>query len=467
MKKRIAYLIILASTLTLSSCATYYSKTIKYQEYVTSGKLDKAKSYLEDDEKNLKNRNRLLQLMNLGWVNFMLGDHVKSNEYFNLADNMIEDLNKNYGKEALALMTNPSIKPYQPEDFERIMPSFYKAINYIQLQDFENALVECRKINIKLNQLNDKFPDHKNKYQRDAFAHLLMGLVYDAKKEYNDAFIAYRNAFKVYQSDYAENFGLSAPEQLKNDLMRTAYLTGFNEELREYEKLFQTKYKHQKLENGDLVFIWMNGFGPIKSEWSINFTKVDGQGGFITLVNDEMGINFPFYIGNHSSDQQSAFADLSFLRVAFPKYVERPTVFHQAEVRLGANSYPLEMAENINEIAFKCLNDRMLREMGTALLRLATKKAMEAAMRKENENAGAALSIINALTEKADTRNWQTLPYSISYTRIPLNEGSNTLKLVTKGNRELESSDFTFDGKKGKTQFFTFHSLETFPPMGP
>lgn len=465
MTKRIATVLFISSFLVLSSCATYYTKTKKYQEYVTGGKLEKARSYLENDEKNIKNRNRMLQLMNLGWVNFMLQEPEKSNEYFNQVDLMIEDLSKNYGKEALALISNPSIKPYLPEDFERIMPNFYKAINYIQLQQYENALVECRKIDIKLNKLNDKYPDYKNKYQRDAFAHLLMGLVYDAQKEYNNAFIAYRNAYEIYQSDYLQNFGMGAPEQLKQDLMRTAYLTGFNEELGGYETLFKTKYKHQPPENGELVFLWMNGLGPVKSEWSINFTKVDGQGGFVTLVNDEYGINFPFYIGDKPSNEKSAFAQLSFLRVAFPKYAERAPVFNQAEIKTQGQTYPLEKVENLNDIAFKCLHDRMLREMGTSLLRLATKKALEAAVRKEDQNAGAALGIINALTEKADTRNWQTLPYSISYTRVPLNKGTNQLDLNVKGAQDRQVINLSFEAKKGQTQFFTYHSLESFPPM--
>ena len=124
------------------------------------------------------------------------------------------------------------------------MINFYKALNYIDLNDMEGALVEVRKINIKLNQLNDKYPDNKNRYQRDAFAHLLMGLIYDATGDYNNAFIAYRNAYEVYQSDYIKNFGVKAPEQLKQDLMRTAYICGFSAELKQYEKEFNTTYTH-------------------------------------------------------------------------------------------------------------------------------------------------------------------------------------------------------------------------------
>ena len=58
--------------------------------------------------------------------------------------------------------------------------------------------------------------------------------------------------------------------------------------------------------------------------------------------------------------------------------------------------------------------------MGTSLLRLGLKKATELKLAQENAALGAAATITNALTEKADTRNWQTLPHSIYYQRVPL-----------------------------------------------
>ena len=48
-------------------------------------------------------------------------------------------------------------------------------MNYLQMNNMEDALVEVRKINIRLQQLNDKYPDHKNRYQRDAFCTIVDG----------------------------------------------------------------------------------------------------------------------------------------------------------------------------------------------------------------------------------------------------------------------------------------------------
>ena len=450
--------------LLFTGCMTYYQKTQKFQDYIQTGEMEKAEKLLADDKKAATGKNRFLYFVNKGWINWIRDQNSESNTYFQDADIYIEDFHKQAGYEALSLITNPSVKPYQPEDFEKVFVNYFKALNYLALGQHDDALVECRRINIKLNELNDQYKDHKNRYQNDALAHLIMGLIYEAGNDWNNAFIAYRNAYDVYKDSYAKNFNVQAPEQLKMDILRTAYLTGFHEEVRHYEKEFGIDYKYEKHDGGTLVFLWQNGFGPVKSEWSINFTKVDGEGGWITFVNDDMGLSFPFFIGDESDEKKSAFASLSFLRVAFPKYLERRPLYQDANLKIGTETYDLEPAENVNAIAFKTLHDRMLREMANSLLRLATKKAMEKVTRDQNEDIGAALGIVNALTEKADTRNWQTLPFEVSYQKIYLPAGQHNVELHVSGQRESRIHNFTFDIRKGKTEVYTFQSIESLPP---
>lgn len=444
----------------LFGCATYYEQNIKLQSLITSGQFEAAEKELNKDTKGAEGKNRYLYFCNRGVVSFMNGQYELSNDYFNKADYYVEDYSKSLGSEALALITNPMMKPYRPEDFEAVLIHFYKALNFIYLKDYEGALVECRRVNIVLQKLNDKYKKNKNKYARDAFAHCMMGLIYEAAGNTNDAFIAYRNALEIYEEDYKKLFGVDIPDQLKNDLMRTAYQLGFGTELDFYENKFGYKYEPEDQDKGHLVFFWMNGFGPVKDEWSINFANTGYNDGWITLANDEYGLSFPIYIGNKSRDDQAAFRNLSFLRVAFPKYRERRPVFSNAAITANGEQFPLELGEDINAVAFQCLKDRMVREMAAGIARLATKKALEEVARNENENLGAFVSIVNAMTEKADTRNWQSLPYSISYCRVPLNEGMNSVELNVSG-RMQHSMPFTFDIKKGQTTFFAFHNLES------
>lgn len=455
-------LVFLVISFLLTGCATYYKKTQKFHDEFAAGNLDEADGVLKKDKKGPTNKNRLLYFFNRGVVNYMLGNNQESINLLMQAERYIEDQQKNYGLEALTLISNPGIKPYKPEDFENVLVNFYMAMNFLEQGKYSSAIVEAKRINIKLNDLNDKYPANKNRYKDDAFAHALMGMLYEANNNFNDAFIAYRNAYETYKDDYTNNFSMSAPQQLKKDLIRAAYKTGFYDEGAKYEKEFGIKYDKTKHEGGELVFFWLNGLGPVKSEWSINFTVMKGQAGYVTFVNDEHNLSFPYYIGDKPSNEQSALGNLSMTRIAFPKYLERRPIYNNAEIIANGNTYALNKAEDINEIAFKTLNDRMLREMGNSLLRLATKKALEAAVNQQNQNIGTLVSIANAVTEKADTRNWQTLPYSISYTRIPLAAGENTLQLKTSGkNGAYQMQTFNFNIQKGKTTFFSYHSLDS------
>ena len=445
-------------------CATYYEKNVEFQKYFVKGEIEEAAKTLEKNKRAATDKNRLLYFLQKGVVLQMLGKYEESNQFFETAFLFAEDIQKNYAAEAFSLLSNPATKPYKGEDFELIQIHYYKALNYLLLRQFDEALVECRRINIKLNQLNDKYSKRKNRYKRDAFAMNLMGIIYEASGDYNNAFIAYRNAYEAYKEDYKLFFGVQTPMQLKKDLLRTAYLNGFTEELKKYERDFGLKYAPQVNEGGELVFFWNNGLGPVKDEWSLNFFLVRGKGGLVTFVNEELGLSFPFPMGG-DADNTTKLGDLKFVRVAFPKYLERKPYFRSAELIVSDKRYPLELAQNINEIAFKTLEDRMLRELGNSLLRFALKQATEKAVRKKNENLGALLSAANALSEKADTRNWQTLPYSISYARLSLPEGESPLELKSyspRGSREV-TKRFQFNAKKGETLFHLYHNLESIP----
>lgn len=473
MKAKINIVYLLLSAMLITGCATYYQKTQKFQAYLMEGDMQKAQSWIDKNEKLKNKKNELLYHMYRGWIYWMLGDAATSNTELETADLLIEDYQKQAGYEILSLISNPGVKPYQAEDFEKVMVNYFKALNYLQSGQHDEAIVEARRIIIKLQQLNDKYEDRKNRYSDDAFAHIIIGLIYDADGDYNNAFIAYRNAVEAYEDVYQENFAVSTPEQLKKDLLRTAYLTGFHDEVAFYEKKYGIKYEHQPSEGGDLVMFWQNGFGPVKGEWSITFTMLPGEAGFVTYTNEEYGLSFPFYIGDRSREEQNQLRDLNIVRVAFPKYIERTPVFTNAYLEADKKKYPLELAQNINNIAFKTLEDRMVRELGNGLLRLATKKAIELAVREATKDsdkkdkvdasdiAPAAITLLNAFTEKADTRNWQTLPYAISYCRIRLTEGEQSAELVTNGNNIQETFPLKLNITRGKTSFVVHQTFAT------
>ena len=417
------------------------------------GDYAQASKQLDEGKLKKQKRNQLLYFLNKGTVLFMNNQPQESNKYFQQADYFIEDYQKNIGLKAASFLTNPSIQTYEGENFEKVMVHYYTTLNYLQQGLLDQALVECKRMQLKLDKITDYYKG-KNKYKNDAFVHLLTGIVYDAQKDFNNAFIAYRNAYKIYNEEYVTNLNTSVPQQLKEDLIRTALLTGFTEEARQYKNEFNLN--HLTLENfkntSSLVCFWNNGFGPIKDQWSINFSITQGANGWVNFVNHDLGLNFPFYAGNDSKSINS----LKVIRVAFPRYISREPVYENATLTIDSLGIQqkLELVQNIDKIAYVSLQDRMLKELSEALLRLAVKQVAAAQLRKENDALGSALSVVNAISEQADTRNWQTLPNTINYTRVTLPAGlhQTTFKV------EKDQLKFNAIVKPGQTTFKVLQS---------
>lgn len=442
--KYILYVILIVS---ITSCASYHELSAKYQHEVLRGEFDNAIKSIENNKYLNKDRNELLYCLEKGKIAYLNGDYQLSNELFNKADLLIEDGKKNLGKEVLGALTNPEKTTYRSEDFEKVAIHYYKALNYIFLRLYDDALVEAKRINLQLQKINDAYPaGKKNRYTTDAFALNLQGLLYEVTGNLNDAFISYRNAVELYLENDGAYFGVQIPSQLKQDLVNTAHHLGFTDEELRYSDMFDIRYQPKtNSHQGDLVVFWESGMVPYKSQTYFTFTALPGNNnGFVTITNEDLGLNIPVPTGNNN--RRGKFSDMNVFNIAFPKYEDRVPYFTRGEVFLNHNSseiYPLELVEDYKTIAFQTLKDRTVREIGKLAIRVAVKKLSENIVRNQNENLGALLGIFNALTEKTDTRNWQTLPNKIYYTRVPLNKKDNKVEVKVKANNgKVASKEF-------------------------
>ncbi len=444
---------LLLLTTCIYSCDTYSIKTSEIQQQISTGQF-KTASDLADQNKFLrKKRNRLLYYLEKGKIEHMAGNYALSNTWFEKAYVLVDDGIKTDAAHAVAAnLTNPMAAPYKGEDFEKVSMHYYMALNYFMLGQPDEALVEAKRINIKLLQLNDKYQNHKNKYTTDAFSQILQGIIYEASGDVNNAFIAYRNAEEIFSANGNSYFGVPMPEQLKQDLVRTARTLGFTEEYNQYIKKYNLSPTPLQTTDAEAIIFWENGQGPVKDQIVVT---ASGAGSFFYGSYMEDGvvhdILLPIPFGTNLG---------SINAIAIPKYNRSYSYYSKASVITNSTEKYFQPAEDYYAIARQCLEDRMLREAVNMAVRFASKKAGSAilgeiATQALGKDGGDLVKLgadaAGAITEKADTRNWQSLPATISYVRIPLeNKPQNKIVLKKYGaGNVIDTDTITLPYKKG------------------
>ncbi len=453
--RRLKKYCLVAVAVTLTGCQTYYEKTLVFNSKYEQGNYEEARKYLTSQKKLQKDKDKVLYNLNYATASFMMDDTEESIKYFLEADDYISQYSKNVAYEALTLVSNPTVKPYQPEYYEAVMLHFYQALNYTKMNDYENAMVECRRMNLELQKLNDAFKKHDGtRYSRDAFGHHFMGMLYETMGDYNNAFIAYRNALEIYEEDYLPMYGTAVPEILKTQIVRAAYLTGFRSQGQSYEKKFNIKYQAPDRGKGKVIVFVLDGMSPVKTETTLDFVKTNGVG-VANFYNAEMNITVPIFYGGLSGNERTTLNDFSYFKMTLPKYVSRKSKCSVTTLTIGGKKYKTELLEDVDKIAKQSLKDRFWAELGKAILRMATKEATHKAASKQNEYVGLLVNIANVATEKADTRCWMSLPASVKMIETQLDAGEYEVSFSACG----VSENVAFDVVAGRTCFVCLRGM--------
>jgi uncharacterized protein len=140
-------------------------------------------------------RNQILYFLDLGVAYFEAKDYKNAIKVFSLAEDLTK--HKDYtsiSEEAASFLTTDSYKDYRPLDYEKIMINVYLALSYFTTKQYEDALVECRRINNLINVLKQK---GLKKIEELPLAWYLSALIYEQQKKYDDAIIDYKRTKKL------------------------------------------------------------------------------------------------------------------------------------------------------------------------------------------------------------------------------------------------------------------------------
>lgn len=447
--KWIASLSVLLSFLFLVSCAPSLKHYPNINQHLVKQDYDGAHKVVQESKKTYAERNAVLYYLDEGIITHYGARYDESNQSLSESESMMEDLyTKSISKEAAAFLISDNTVPYRGEDFERALVNLFMALNYVGMGDWDDALVEARRVDNVLNMINSYYEeDAKNVYKEDAFIRFLMGVLYEAEAEWNDAYISYKKAEEIYQNDYQPNYGVSPPILLIENLISLSQALGYYSEVSE----LRAKYPYikaidaaEKEQNAEIYIIHYNGLGPEKVEQDFLIPMPDG------------------YI----------------MKFAYPAFQKRGYQIAKGDILLRNNESNKTFAsstvlmEDITSLAIKNLENRIGRVKVKAVARATTKYLATKAAENEAEKRGGFLAglvtrtvanVASVATEQADLRHWRLLPAEIRVARLVVPPGTyqGAVHFVNAGGSTIGSREIRpFTINSSEKRFFMFRTLQ-------
>ena len=406
---RCGYLVIVLS---LGGCAAGYSGFMKSTlKSLERGDYQRA---LEQLEANEDRSDKLLYRMEKGLIYHYQGAYEASNKQFAKAEDLIDRrYTKSVSRELAAFVTNDAIRHYTGEEFERALIHYYRAMNYEKLGLRQEALVECRKANLRLEDYAAGSKYTLN-YKNDAFLQYMTGLFYEADGDINEAYISYKDAELGYRA-YHEAFGVTIPSVLVEDLTRAAARLGYRDDLERYMQRYG-RYGIDPHDNavGDVVIFVESGRVPRKLQQEINLPILESDD---TRHAGDLSERMVYRRHRHHHYERVEY----WLKVATPYYQEagiNASAVRQVRVRGGGLEATGVLVESVGAIARRSLRDKEDAILARTVARAITKYVLSEKAEDESEVLGFLVNLFGVATEAADTRSWLSLPDQVYMVRF-------------------------------------------------
>ena len=141
----------------------------------------------------------VLRTLYQGVIAYYAGDYVESAKLLDMAGPLADDrITKSISRSALSVVSNDRILPYEPGRTERLMIPYYAALARIRMGDIDGAAVEARRLSMLLQLYGDD--DDPLDPALEATLRYVAGAIFEARGDWNDSNVAYRNALAADSS---------------------------------------------------------------------------------------------------------------------------------------------------------------------------------------------------------------------------------------------------------------------------
>jgi len=394
-------------------------KSGNYESSVKVGNYKKALKELKSNQKD-----DLLWLMDAGLISKYAKDHNATIAFFDKAEEKI----KQYDKEVLAgtmlanvgaVITNDTFMDYRPRIYEGIMVNTYKGMDFLNNGDKANARIEFNRALERQRRAKEFFKkeisQEKKKIEKEEMAKIKKKKLDPKKvknaskkktkdaieKRYSNlfAFKAYPDFVNPFSSYMAGLFFLSSGDYAKaTDILKETYgMIKDNEEASSFVKsdleyaLKASSSINMKNKKHYTWIVFANGEGPSKEELRFDIP--------LFLVTNKI-----YYTG-----------------IALPTFKERPSAYSHLIVKNGKNSIETKQVASMDKIIKAEFQKRFPVVMTRAITRTVAQSLLQYQLRKRGGLIGGILgSVYQGFMNRADTRQWKTLPKNFQIARVPM-----------------------------------------------
>lgn len=414
--------LLLVLALSCTASIDYMRYVDKVERNLRTGNFEKAGKSIDKARKKeiYKRKDRLLFYLDKGIVLHYAGKWAESNQFFDKAEKTIEALfTKSVSQMAMSYMLNDNVTDYYGEIYENIYLNVFKALNYHHLGQEEAALVEIRKVNIKLRELDDKYgqamstfaeenevdvPEDENQpFYSDALAHYLSEVFYTGQRDYDQGRISRRNLHQAWRTQ-KNIYDFALPDFLTDE----------------------------QVTNWGLRVIAFSGTAPKKRAY----------GGMITTYKDQIGISdlsVPIALPNIPFPGSKPGYHFKF---ELPVLENRTSAVEDIHIRINGREYgTLELLENMGQIAEYTFEAHKMMIYLKTVLRTVAKGIAAAEAKKKLKKEAEADKILGAFidmavdasvdaTERADLRCWSTMPQNCYVGQFDVPKGKVDVEAV-------------------------------------
>lgn len=395
----------------IAGCASYQSKVTVARDALKRGQSAQAAKELEPLAIQ-EGKDQLVYMLDYATALQLAGRYKDSARVFGRAERIadIQDYHS-ISNVASSLVLSEEMIQYKGDDFEKIMINAMNSINYLEQGDLDEALVEVRKLNNKLYKY--KY-EAKRDYEQNPFAYYLSAIIWEADRKYDDAYIAYKNTYDLVP-DYAP---------LKTDLIRAAIRAQRSEDVEMWRKRFpevviDPAWKDRTM--GEIVLVYQQGWGPRKAP------RPEAP--------------------------------------RFPHLVPVSSYIRSAKLQVeGAGEKQAESIFSVQSVAIKTLNDDYARLVASRVAGIATKAVVADQIRQKDKLLGAVAWIALNVADRADLRQWSTLPQTLQIARMPVKAGKYKVRVQGLdgggGIAGEASEEREIEVRPGQKRFLTWRSFQ-------